>query len=154
MADLYVEFGNQSFAVNDSVGGELGALNDYQASVLKPNQVAINDMAKALADEVNAVLATGKDLNGNPGQPLFTYDPANPADSITVTDISAEELAFSADGTAGNSDVLKDLIELSNKPVSVTGFGNVSLNDAFTAMVGETAIKSRQPLPITRQKRQ
>ncbi|SKA53102.1 flagellar hook-associated protein FlgK [Enterovibrio nigricans] len=144
MADLYVEFGNQSFAVNDSVGGELGALNDYQASVLKPNQVAINDMAKALADEVNAVLATGKDLNGNPGQPLFTYDPANPADSITVTDISAEELAFSADGTAGNSDVLKDLIELSNKPVSVTGFGNVSLNDAFTAMVGETAIKSRQ----------
>ncbi|KXF81072.1 flagellar hook-associated protein FlgK [Enterovibrio coralii] len=144
MADLYVEFGNQSFAVNDSVGGELGALNDYQVSVLKPNQVAINDMAKALADEVNAVLATGKDLNGDAGTPLFTYDPNNPADSLTITDIAAEELAFSSDGTPGNSDVLKDLIALSNKPVSVTGFGNVSLNDAFTAMVGETAIKSRQ----------
>ncbi|WP_325893193.1 flagellar hook-associated protein FlgK [Grimontia sp. NTOU-MAR1] len=144
MATLNVEFGHQSFAIKGSVGGELGALNDYQNDVLKPNQLAINDMAKALADEFNAVLATGKDLNGNDGKPLFIYDPSNPAASLTITDIKAEELAFSSDGTPGNSDVLKNLIDISTKPVAISGFGNLSLNDAFTAMVGETAIKARQ----------
>ncbi len=36
------------------------------------------------------------------------------------------------------------MIDLSNKPVAVTGYGSVSLNDAFTSMVGQTAIKARQ----------
>ncbi|NLS13727.1 flagellar hook-associated protein FlgK [Vibrio sp. SM6] len=144
MADIHVEFGPQSFAVSSNVGGGLGAISQYQTEVLKPNQVAINDMAKGLADEVNAVLATGIDLNGNPGAPLFTYDPSNPANSLTITDVTADDLAFSSDGNEGNSDVLKALIELSNKPMAITGYGNVSLNDAFTSMVGDVAIKSRQ----------
>ncbi|MEC7940388.1 MAG: flagellar hook-associated protein FlgK [Pseudomonadota bacterium] len=144
LADLTVDFSSQSFVIDHSVGGKLGAINDYQTEVLKPNQVALDDMAKALADEYNAVLVTGKDLNGNPGQPLFSYDPANPAASLTITNIGAQELAFSGDGTPGNADILNELINLSNKPVSVTGYGMLSLNDAFTTMVGETAIKARQ----------
>ncbi|PFG57722.1 flagellar hook-associated protein 1 FlgK [Vibrio sp. ES.051] len=144
LADLSVDFATQSFAINKSVGGKLGAVSDYQTNVLKPNQVALDDMAKALADEYNAVLATGTDLNGNPGKPLFSYDPANPAASLTITDIEAKDLAFSSDGTPGNADMLNELIQLSNKPVAVTGYGSLSLNDAYTAMVGETAIKARQ----------
>ncbi len=122
----------------------MGAINDYQTEILMPNQVALDDMAKAMADEYNAVLATGKDLKGNSGKPLFSYDPANPSSSLKITGISAEELAFSSDGAPGNADVLNNLIKLSNKPVAITGFGSLSLNDAFTAMVGETAIKARQ----------
>ena len=140
LADLSVDFASQSFVIADSVGGKLGAINDYQNEVLKPNQVALDDMAKALADEYNAVLATGQDLNGNPGKPLFSFDPANPAASLTITNISAEELAFSSDGAPGNADILNDLIQLSNKPVSVTGYGSLSLNDAFTAMVGDLSL--------------
>ncbi|MCV5649234.1 flagellar hook-associated protein FlgK, partial [Escherichia coli] len=30
LADLHVNFANQSFAIGDSVGGKLGAINDYQ----------------------------------------------------------------------------------------------------------------------------
>ncbi|AWB02388.1 flagellar hook-associated protein FlgK [Vibrio harveyi] len=144
LADLNVEFASQSFGLDQSVGGKLGAINDYQTEILMPNQVALDDMAKAMADEYNAVLATGKDLKGNPGKPLFSYDPANPSSSLKITGISAEELAFSSDGAPGNADVLNNLIKLSNKPVAITGFGSLSLNDAFTAMVGETAIKARQ----------
>ncbi len=144
LADLHVTFSNQSFAIGDSLGGKLGAINDYQTEVLKPNQLALNDMAKALADEYNAVLATGKDLNGNPGKPLFSYDPANPAASLDITKLTPDELAFSSDGTPGNADALQSLIELSNKPVAVSGYGSVSLNDAFSSMVGQTAIKARQ----------
>ncbi|EJE8154500.1 MULTISPECIES: flagellar hook-associated protein FlgK [Vibrio] len=144
LADLHVTFSNQSFAIGDSLGGKLGAINDYQTEVLKPNQLALNDMAKALADEYNAVLATGKDLNGNSGKPLFSYDPANPAASLDITKLTPDELAFSSDGTPGNADALQSLIELSNKPVAVSGYGSVSLNDAFSSMVGQTAIKARQ----------
>ncbi|MGR5222027.1 flagellar hook-associated protein FlgK [Vibrio parahaemolyticus] len=144
LADIQIEFGNQTFAAKGDVGGKLGALNDYQVDVLKPYQQAIDDMARNLADEFNAVLAAGVDLNGNPGAPLFTYDPANPAASLNITDIKADELAFSADGNPGNSDNLKDLIAISNKPVAISGLGSLSLNDAFTAMVGQTAIKARQ----------
>lgn len=144
LADLSVEFANQKYHVGNSVGGQLGAINDYQTDVLNKNQLALDDMAKSLADEYNAVLATGKDLNGNPGKPLFSYDPNNPAASITITDISSDELAFSSDGAPGNADVLNDLIALSNKPVAITGYGSLSLNDAFTAMVGDVAVKARQ----------
>ncbi len=98
LADLNVEFASQSFGLDQSVGGKLGAINDYQTEILMPNQVALDDMAKAMADEYNAVLATGKDLKGNPGKPLFSYDPANPSSSLKITGISAEELAFSSDG--------------------------------------------------------
>jgi flagellar hook-associated protein 1 FlgK len=144
LADLHIEFGNQTFAAKGDIGGKLGALHDYQVDVLKPNQQAIDDMARSVADEFNAVLAAGTDLNGNPGAPLFTYDPANPAASLDITAINADELAFSSDGNPGNSDNLKDLIDISNKPVAISGYGSVTLNDAFTAMVGDTAIKARQ----------
>ncbi|MDF5517811.1 flagellar basal body rod C-terminal domain-containing protein, partial [Vibrio parahaemolyticus] len=85
-----------------------------------------------------------KDLNGNPGKSLFSYDPANPAASLDITKLTPDELAFSSDGTPGNADALQSLIELSNKPVAVSGYGSVSLNDAFSSMVGQTAIKARQ----------
>ncbi|MEX3071392.1 flagellar hook-associated protein FlgK [Vibrio alginolyticus] len=141
---IEVEFGKQSFIVPDVQGGEIGALNDYQQNVLEPYQSAIDDMAQAFADEFNAVLATGTDLNGNPGAPLFSYDPTSPASSLAVTGIDPKELAFSSDGNPGNADVLTDLIALSNQPVTVSGFGSLTLNDAYSAMIGEVAIKARQ----------
>ncbi|MDF2152592.1 flagellar hook-associated protein FlgK [Vibrio sp. CAU 1672] len=143
-ADLHIQFGKQSFGITGSVGGKLGAISDYQSEVLMPYQTAIDDMAKAVADEFNAVLAAGKDLKGNPGTALFVYDPDHPAATLTISDIDPEQLALSSDGTPGNADVLNDLIAIGNKPVAITGFGSLSVNDAFTAMVGETAIKARQ----------
>lgn len=144
LATIQVEFGEHSFATTGTLGGQIGALSDYQTSVLKPYLGSIDDMAKALADEFNNLLVTGKDLSGNAGQPLFSYDPANPAASLTIIDVKPEQLAFSADGNPGNADVLDKLIAISNKSVPVSGFGSVSLNDAFSAMVGETAIQARQ----------
>ncbi|KLV09991.1 MULTISPECIES: flagellar hook-associated protein FlgK [Photobacterium] len=144
LATLNLEFSGQHFPVNGKVGGQLGAIDDYQLETLKPNLAALNDMAANLADEFNRVLATGKDLNGNQGAPLFTYNPANPAASLTVADLSPEDLAFSADGTPGNSEVLQKLVAIGNQSFAISGFGNVTINDAFTSMVGETAIKTRQ----------
>ncbi len=144
MARMQIVFSDQTFQVPEAIGGKLGAMNDYQTKVLKPNILALDDMAAALAKQFNAVLSTGIDLNGHKGAALFTYDPGHPAASLNISAIDAKDLALSSDGTPGNSDKLAELIKLSNKPVAVRGFGSESLNDAFTSMVGATAIKSRQ----------
>ncbi len=144
LPEIEIEFGSQRFVVASVQGGEIGALNDYQQNVLKPYRVAIDDMAQAAADEFNTVLASGTDLNGNPGAALFSYDPANPAASLAITNIEPNQLAFSSDGNPGNSDVLANLIDLSNQPIMVSGFGSLTLSDAYSAMIGETAIKARQ----------
>ena len=85
LADLKVEFASQSFSVSGKIGGELGAITTYQVEAIKPYQDALDDMAVSLADAFNSTLAGGKDLNNNPGTPLFTYDPANHLGSNQMT---------------------------------------------------------------------
>ncbi|PWI33009.1 flagellar hook-associated protein FlgK [Vibrio albus] len=146
LAELHVDFAGQNFAITGDVGAQLGAIGQYQTEVLLPDYQALDDMAAQLADEINTVLAGGKDLLGNAGQSLFSYDPSNPASSLKKTGLSAEELAFSADGTPGNNDVLQQLIETSNTQLTITGYGNMSAHDTFSSMVGQTAIKARQAI--------
>lgn len=149
MADLKVEFGKQSFAVKGSVGGKIGAINDFQQNVLKSNQISLDDMAASLANKFNEVLEGGADLNNEDGVPLFKFDPEHPASSIDLDEnITPEKLALAAGGSdenlPGNSDTLAELIKVSNEPFEISGLGQVSLNDAFTSMLGGTAIKARQ----------
>ncbi|WP_165312858.1 flagellar hook-associated protein FlgK [Vibrio ziniensis] len=144
MATLQVDFDKQSFTVTSDVGGELGAIKEYQTNILKPYMTAVDDMAVSMADAFNSELAMGLDLNGIAGKALFSYDAANPSSSLTITDITPNELGLSGDGNPGNSDNLTTLIDISNRAFAITGFGSVSLNDAFTGMVGDVAIKARQ----------
>ncbi|WP_318483410.1 flagellar hook-associated protein FlgK [Photobacterium leiognathi] len=142
--NIEIDFAGQTFAVTGEFGGQLGAYDDYLKNTLKPTQQALNEMAENLASEFNQVLAGGFDLNGDPGQALFSFDPNLPAASLDITAITPAELALSSDGTPGNSDTLQALIDLSTKPMAITGLGNVTLNDAFASMVGKTAIETRQ----------
>ncbi|PJC86420.1 flagellar hook-associated protein FlgK [Vibrio sp. HA2012] len=144
LADLFVEFSGQEFVVTGDAGGQIGAISQYQTDILVPAYQALDDMAAELADELNSILASGQDLNGNPGQPLFTYNAANPAASLEITAITAEELAFSVDGTPGNNEVLQQLIDSSNTPLIISGYGNISAHDAFASMISQTAIQARQ----------
>ncbi|GAB6261746.1 flagellar hook-associated protein FlgK [Photobacterium sp. CCB-ST2H9] len=144
LADMEIDFIGQRFPINGDIGGELGAISDYQVDTLLPFRESLDDMAVAIADAFNNTLATGQDLNGNAGQPLFAYDPTSPSSSLKITTLQPDELALSSDGTPGNSDVLTSLIGLSNQTFAVTGYGNTSISDAFTSMVGDTAIKARQ----------
>ncbi|MGV8910537.1 MAG: flagellar hook-associated protein FlgK [Propionicimonas sp.] len=61
-------------------GGQLDALN-----VTIPNyQAKLNTTAAAIASQVNTLHVTGFDLDGNPGQPVFTGGPPVTAGNITV----------------------------------------------------------------------
>ena len=100
-----------------------------------------------MADEFNNVLSAGTDLNGNtPSQQLFSYDPTNPAGSLTITaGFSADMLAFGKDGTPGDNSNLKDLVELANKSFSFSSMGvEATMGDVFASKIGELGSASRQ----------
>lgn len=147
MSKISIQFGQSSFPVDESAGGSLGALLDYRDNSLMDSMAFIDELAMTIADEFNAVLAGGTDLNGNtPTQDLFTYDPNNPAGSLKLTSgFTPEMLAFGQDGTPGDNSNLKELVELANQSFTFTSIGaDTTLGDAFASKIGELGSASRQ----------
>ena len=107
--EVSLAFAGTSFPLRqDGFGGAFGGLYDVEYNSLRPNLDALHDMASQLAQMVNDVLATGFDLNGNPGQPLFVYDPASTTAMLRIEPLTAEQLAFSSvAGETGNNEVLQ-----------------------------------------------
>ena len=134
------------FTLDDTkVGGQLGGLADYAANTLKPLQQSIADMAQQMSTSVNNTLAAGFDSNGNPGTPLLVYNPASATGLLeTTAGFQASQLAFSADGTPGDSGNLQSLIAIRNQPVTLTSIGSVLLGDADTQLVGQLGVTSQQ----------
>ncbi|MBB1198976.1 flagellar hook-associated protein FlgK [Enterobacteriaceae bacterium 89] len=144
-ATLTLKFSKSEFSVNPSAGGQLGALYDYETTTLKQMKESVQGMAETVANLFNDQLGKGYDLNGNPGKPLFTFDPTDPGGMLRVTDLTPEELALSsAPDEEGNGDNLKLLIELKNQKTDIPGLGSMSLNDGAAAIVSTIGIASRK----------
>lgn len=143
---MSLTFAGTTSTMTSETGGSLGALFDYQNTVLTPLTNTINSMASQFANAVNEQLAQGYDLNGNPGEPLFIYDPSNADGPLTVNpDLSADELAFSSSpDESGNSDNLQALIDLANKPLEIDGLGSVTIGAACSSLISNIGIYSQQ----------
>ncbi|MGL5602355.1 MAG: flagellar hook-associated protein FlgK [Silvania sp.] len=142
---ISLEFLNTTFGVKNAIGGQMGALNDYEQGTLKTMQVAVQEMARGLSDLFNNQLAQGFDLNGNPGKPLFVFDTANGKGMLQVSDIKPDEVALSSVADeSGNGDNLKALIEKKNTPIPVGSMGSMSINEAAAAIISTVGIASRQ----------
>jgi flagellar hook-associated protein 1 len=61
------------------VGGELGGLLTSVNETIPTYLRQLNDLARQIATDVNAIHTTGFDYNGNPGGDLFTYSGVAPA---------------------------------------------------------------------------
>ena len=86
-------------------------------------------MARQLADALNAQHTVGFDRAGAAGGPLFAYDPADPAGSLSVAITDPAKLAASSlpGGVldASNADLLADAITVEDAYQRlVTGFGS------------------------------
>ncbi|MCG9732011.1 flagellar hook-associated protein FlgK [Shewanella sp. Isolate13] len=146
-SQLSIQFGQSSFPLDESAGGSLGALIDYRDNSLVDSMAFIDELAMTMADEFNAVLAGGTDLNGNtPTQDLFTYDPTNPAGSLKLTSgFNADMLAFGKDGTPGDNSNLVELVDIANKSFTFGSMGvDATMGDAFASKIGELGSASRQ----------
>src|SRR5690606_8311510 len=143
--EVALSFAGSSFPLQqDNFGGAFGGLYTAEYGTLRPIQSDLHDMASSLAQMINDTLATGFDLNGNPGQPLLTYNPASTTAMLVVNDLTPEELAFSSEpGESGNNEILLDLLELKNQTITMGG-SQFTLNDAYAGLLGEIASTSRQ----------
>lgn len=140
-----LRFADSRFPLNpDGLGGAFGGLYDSEYTVLRPAQDDLHAMADALAQMVNEVLATGFDLEGEAGKPLFIYDPTSTTSMLLINPLRPEELALSSEaGEVGNNHVLLELLELRGRDIEVAG-SKVSLNDAYAGLLGRVASASRQ----------
>lgn len=128
----------------DGFGGAFGGLYDAEYGDLRPIMDSLHEMADQFALQINTTLSTGFDLAGNPGQPLLTYDPTSVTKLLQVNNLAPEELAFSsAAGETGNNEVLLDLLAIKNQNITLGG-SSVTLNDAYSGLLGQVASNSRQ----------
>jgi flagellar hook-associated protein 1 FlgK len=143
---LTLKFGNSQFQLDDTkVGGQMGGLADYDKNILQPLQQSIKDLAEQMADKVNTQLRAGFDTAGNPGKDLFSFNAASTTGMLQIDPaFQASDLAFSSDGTPGDSANLQVLIGIKNQPVTLTSIGSVLVGDADTQLVGKLGIDSQQ----------
>lgn len=141
---LKLEFGTAQYPLDGAkVGGTLGGLFTFAQDTLLPQMEAIRTLAEEIATSFNKQMTAGFAMDGSAGKPLFTFDPAT--GRMTVNDLSPEELAFSGDPKApGNNDNLLKLIELRAMRIDLPGFGETSLGDGYTLLVGKLGAQAQQ----------
>jgi flagellar hook-associated protein 1 FlgK len=128
-----------------ALGGQLGGLSGYEKDYLLPLQQGVADIAQQLSAKVNAQLGAGFTMAGDPGKPLFVFTPGSNADMLKVAaGFSTDDLAFSSDGTPGDSGNLQQLVALKGQAISVSTIGTVLMGDADTQLVGKLGVDSQQ----------
>lgn len=132
---LSLSFGPQSFDIPKLHSGSLAGVMEYRTTVLRPLRDELNQIAKKLADDFNAKQGGGVDLHGNPGKPLFTYDPLNPSGTLKIADgFTGDDLAFAkAGGGSGDNRNLQELLTIKDDQY-----------DAYSALLGRMAVQSGQ----------
>jgi flagellar hook-associated protein 1 FlgK len=143
---LNVNMFNTNYAVDAvKVGGEMGGLGDYQVNTLAPLQQSVQDLAQQIAGKFNDQQAAGFTLAGNAGTPLFSFTGSGASSSMQVADgFQVSDLAYSSDGTPGNSDNLQAMIGISSQSVTLTSVGSVIITDADAQLIGKLGIDSQQ----------
>jgi flagellar hook-associated protein 1 FlgK len=143
---LMLAFGSSKFKLDDTqVGGQIGGLGDYKVNTLQPLKQSIADIAEQMSKKINDQLAAGFKNGTDPGTPLLEFNPASATGLLQITaGFHASDLAFSSDGTPGDSGNLQKLIDIKGQPVTLTSIGSVLLGDADTQLVGKLGVDSQQ----------
>lgn len=139
-------FAGTTFTLDTAkAGGQLGGLSAYEQDTLVPLQQGVAQMAQQLAEKVNAQLQEGYTMDGSAGKPMFVYTPGSSSNMLQVADgFQTADLAFSGDGTAGDTGNLQKLVGIANSSVDLDLLGTVKLGDADTQLVGKLAVESSQ----------
>jgi flagellar hook-associated protein 1 FlgK len=139
-------FAGTTFTLDTTrAGGQLGGLSAYEQDTLLPLQDGVAEMARQLADKINTQLGAGYAMDGSAGKPMFVYTPGNGSNMLQVADgFQTADLAFSGDGTAGDTGNLQKLVDIANQTITLGTLGEVMIGDADTQLVGKLAVESRQ----------
>ncbi|WDE12107.1 flagellar hook-associated protein FlgK [Thalassomonas haliotis] len=136
-SNYQVNLAGQAFSFSGDIGGELGGILSYETNILDSTEASLNQLAQDLADDINNQLALGQDINAVPGagNPMFDYNPLDPAGSLSISaGFAPEDLALGATGAGpGDNSNLSQIIALKD--------GHY---DTYNSLVGTLAIQSGQ----------
>ncbi|HNQ03484.1 MAG TPA: flagellar hook-associated protein FlgK [Thiobacillaceae bacterium] len=129
-------------------GGRMGGLLAYREDVLLPAFDDLNDIAAAIASEVNGVHGGGLDYNLNPGTDFFT-DPASVpagdyARSMRMLLSSADRVAAAGAGATGPGDNANALALAALRFKPVLASGTASFGEAYGQTIARTASHAAQ----------
>jgi len=141
-----LDFAGTTYGLDATLlGGQLGGLATYESSTLLPLQQGVEDIAGQLASKVNTQLAAGFTMAGNPGTPLFVFTAGGGANMLQVAPgFQTADLAFSSNGTPGDTGNLQSLVLIKGQAINVTTLGTVLIGDADTQLVGKLGVDSQQ----------
>jgi len=133
--------------VTDQIGGEIGGV----MSAWEQTQTYLEDLNTFAADFANALNTQhvqGFDANGDPGQPLFTFDVDSPAGTLVFnTDVLDDPslLAFASDpaALAGDGGNLEALIGLETAAMISGSDSPGDFLSGLTARVGQELANAR-----------
>jgi len=140
-----LEFASTSYGLDATrLGGQLGGLSVYERDMLVPMQQGVADIARQLSDKVNTQLTAGFAMDGTPGKPLFVFTAGTTNMLSVAAGMEPTGLAFSSDGTQGDTGNLQKLVGINGQTITVTGLGTVLMSDADTQLVGKLGVISQQ----------
>lgn len=113
-------------------GGVLGGAITARDSTLSGLSQQLDALASQFATAMNSAQASGYDLNGVPGGPMFSV-PATPgaASQIGVTLTSGAGIAISSDGSTNGTGNLQALLAVQTNPL----LGSLSPTDSYASFV-------------------
>ncbi|MFC5509914.1 flagellar hook-associated protein FlgK [Massilia jejuensis] len=144
-----LEFASTRFVLDaEKLGGQLGGLSVYERGTLTSMQDDVAAMASMLEVQVNAQLKQGYVMNSTSavpdGKALFIFT-AGANNMLTVADgLVPADLAFSSDGSDGDTGNLQKLLEIDGKTVTFKDKSSATLRDADSQLVGKLGVLSLQ----------
>ena len=116
-------------------GGQLGGDLQVRDTVIPGLLSQIDTLASQFATSINVAQASGYDLNGNAGQPIFSDTAgAGAASNLTVTMTDPSLIAASSDGTQGSNGNVANLLAVQTQALPS---GETPVN-AYANLVSQT----------------
>jgi flagellar hook-associated protein 1 FlgK len=116
-------------------GGQLGGNLQMRDTVIPGLLSQLDNLASQFSTSVNAAQATGYDMYGNAGQPLFT-DTSGPgaASNLTLAITDPNLIAASSDGTQGSNGNIANLLAVQTAALP----SGESPIDTYSSLVSQT----------------
>jgi flagellar hook-associated protein 1 len=117
-------------------GGQLKASLDTRNTEIPKLRDSLGTLAQTMADQINATLNQGLDAGGGiPAMGLFQYTGNNPAGTLALTGLTAQQLAGASAASPGGNDNILELAKLGSTP-QVQGQTYAQFYGAISASVG------------------
>lgn len=141
-------FSNGQDITSTIQGGTLGGTIQVRDQDIPGLMNQLNTLASQFADAINSAQAQGYDLNGNPGQALFSYNAAGAASSLALTTTNPDAIAASSDGTQGSNGNIANLMAVETNPLP-SGESPIDSYASIVAQSGNLASEAQATVTST-----